>query len=75
MHRVRTADGRLFTGTWSEIVARMRDEMAGPEESVASFMAQAADKLRSLTGCELPCDDPETFLRESARMGLLEIDD
>ncbi|HEY7513552.1 MAG TPA: tetratricopeptide repeat protein [Vicinamibacteria bacterium] len=75
VHRVRTADGKLFTGTWGEIVARMRDEMAGPGESVASFMAQAADRVRSLTGCELPCDDPELFLRESARMGFLEIDE
>jgi Flp pilus assembly protein TadD len=75
VHRVRTADGKLFTGTWTEIVARMRDELADPGETVASFMAQAADRVRSLTGCELPCDDPETFLRESARMGLLEIDD
>jgi Flp pilus assembly protein TadD len=75
VHRVRTADGRMFTGTWSEIVARMRDELAGPGESVASFMAQAADRLRSLTGCDIPTDDPERFLRESARMGLLEIED
>ena len=75
IHRVRTADGREFIGTWSEIVARMRDAMSGPEESVASFMEQAANRVRSLTGCEIPCDDPESFLRESARMGLLEIDD
>jgi Flp pilus assembly protein TadD len=75
VHRVRTADGRMFTGTWGEIVARMRDELAGPDESVASFMEQAANRVRSLTGCEIPCDDPERFLRESARMGLLEIED
>lgn len=75
VHRVRTADGRLFVGTWSEIVARMRDEMAGPDESLTSFMEQAANRVRTLTGCEIPCDDPERFLRESARIGLLEIDD
>ena len=75
VHRVRPADGRMFTGTWIEIVARMRDELAGPGESVASFMEQAADRVRSLTGCEIPSDDPERFLRESARMGLLEIED
>ena len=75
VHRVRTADGRMFSGTWGEIVASMRDELAGPGESIASFMEQAANRVRSLTGCEIPCDDPERFLRESARMGLLEIDD
>src|SRR5690606_38004850 len=45
VHRVRTADGRLFVGTWSEIVARMRDEMAGPDESLTSFMEQAANRV------------------------------
>src|SRR5690606_13351695 len=28
VHQVRTADGMTFVGTWSEIVARMRDELS-----------------------------------------------
>lgn len=75
VHRVRTADGRLFIGTWQEIVARMRDELAGPGQDLTSFMEQAANRVRSLTGREIPSDDPEAFLRESARIGLLEIDE
>lgn len=74
-HRVRTADGRVYTGSWEEIVRRMRDEMSDPEESVSSFMRKAAQRVRNLTGRELPCHDAEAFLRESARIGLLRIED
>jgi Flp pilus assembly protein TadD len=74
-HTVRTADGQVFTGTWEEIVLRMRDTLSDPEEPVSSFMRRAAQRVRNLTGCDLPCDDPETFIRESARIGLLQIDD
>lgn len=75
VHRVRTADGKLFTGTWEEIVLRMRDELSDPTEPIASFMEKAAERVRDLTGCNLPFNDPEAFLRESARIGLLQIED
>lgn len=75
IHRVRTADGHLFTGTWDEIVRLMRDSLSDPSESVSAFMRRTAQRARNLTGCDLPCDDPETFLRESARIGLLRIED
>jgi Flp pilus assembly protein TadD len=75
VHRVRTADGRTFTGTWEEIVLHMRDTLSDPSEPIAAFMHRAAQRVRNLTGCDLPCDDPEAFLRESARIGLLRIED
>lgn len=75
VHRVRTADGKVFVGTWEEIVLHMRDALSDPSEPIASFMHRAAQRVRNLTGCDLPCDDPEAFLRESARMGLLQIED
>jgi Flp pilus assembly protein TadD len=74
-HTVRTADGQVFSGTWEEIVLRMRDTLSDPEEPVSSFMRRAAQRVRNLTGCDLPCDDAETFIRESARIGLLQIED
>jgi Flp pilus assembly protein TadD len=74
-HTVRTADGQVFSGTWEEIVLRMRDTLSDPEEPVSSFMRRAAQRVRNLTGCDLPFDDAETFIRESARMGLLQIED
>jgi len=73
-HRVRTADGQIYTGTWEEIVLRMRDDLSDPEEPIHSFMRKAAQRVRQLTGCELPCDDAEAFLRESARIGLIHIE-
>lgn len=75
VHRVRTSDGEVFTGTWDEIVRLMRDSLSDPSESVSSFMHRAAQRVRQLTGCDLQYDDPETFLRESARIGLLRIED
>lgn len=74
-HRVRTADGNIFSGTWEEIVVHMRDSLSDPSEPLAAFMHRAAQRVRQLTGRDLPCDDPETFIRESARMGLLSIED
>ncbi|MBW3628627.1 MAG: tetratricopeptide repeat protein [Gemmatimonadetes bacterium] len=74
VHRVRTADGRVFVGTWEEIVVRMRDELSDPAEPLAAFMRKAAQRVRNLTGRDVPHDDAEAFLRESARIGLIEIE-
>jgi tetratricopeptide (TPR) repeat protein len=74
-HTVRTADGTLFTGTWEQIVVRMRDAVSDPTEPITTFMRRAALRVRQLTGRDLPCDDAESFIRESARIGLLTIED
>ncbi len=74
-HRVRTADGNIFSGTWEEIVVMMRDALSDPSEPIAVFMHRAAQRVRQLTGRDLRCDDAEVFIRESARMGLLSIED
>ncbi len=74
IHSVRTADGVVFVGTWEQIVGAMRDALADPDEPLVVFMHRAVQRLRMLTGRELTCDDPETFLRESARLGLLRIE-
>lgn len=74
-HRVRTVDGAVFVGTWEEIVVRMRDTLSDPSEPITVFMHRAAQRVRQLTGRVLPCDDAEMFIRESARMGLLSIED
>jgi tetratricopeptide (TPR) repeat protein len=74
-HRVRTTDGVIYTGSWDEIVERMRDALSDPSEPIANFMSRAAKRVRQLTGRDLPCNDAESFIRESARMGLLSIED
>ena len=50
-------------------------DRSDPAEPVSSFMHRAAQRVRHLTGCDIPCDDAEAFLRESARIGLLRIED
>jgi Flp pilus assembly protein TadD len=74
IHRVCTADGEVFMGTWEQIVVRMRDTLSDPTEPVSTFMSRAAERVRKLTGCALPCTDAEAFLRGSARIGLLRIE-
>ncbi len=76
VHRVRTAEGLVFEGSWEEIVADMRDRsgdgVAG--ETLAAYMRRAARALRERTGSELPCDTPEAFVRAGARLGILRIE-
>lgn len=74
VHRVITADGAVFTGSWEQIVSRMRDALSDPAEPVGAFMSRAAKRIRGLTGRDLPCTDAEAFLRASERIGLLRIE-
>lgn len=73
-HRVRTAEGTLFEGTWDEIVAGMRDH-ADPTLQVSVFMRRAARQIRERTGGVVPTDSAEAFVRAGARLGLLRIED
>ena len=41
---------------------------------VSDFMSRAARRIRERTGCEVPCDTPEAFLRAGADLGLLRIE-
>ena len=57
IHRVRTTAGRVYEGTWEEIVHQMKDD--------------AADWAR--TGVTISATDAESFIRGSAEAGLLRI--
>lgn len=74
VHTVRGGDGRVYTGDWLAIVAAMRDQSAHPDATVEEFMRRTARRVRSLTGVDVPADDPEAFLRATARAGLLHIE-
>jgi Flp pilus assembly protein TadD len=74
-HRVRTREGDIFVGTWEQIVQCMRDRTAGCDVPISLFMYRAALRIRRLTGCELPHNDAESFVRGSASLGLLQIED
>jgi Flp pilus assembly protein TadD len=73
-HRVLLPDGRTLAGDWLEIVRQLRDAWGDPMETVAQFMRREAADSSERTGIGIPADDPEAFLRASARAGLLRIE-
>jgi tetratricopeptide (TPR) repeat protein len=73
-HRVHMPDGMVLEGTWEEIVTRMRDLSPDAGVSLSAFMRRAARRIRERTGHEVPCDNPEAFLRAGATLGLLRIE-
>ncbi|HYI84168.1 MAG TPA: hypothetical protein VEX11_13270, partial [Acetobacteraceae bacterium] len=72
-HRVRTAEGTTFEGTWDEIVGGMRDH-ADPTLPLSVFMRRAARQIRERTGRTVPTDTAEAFVKAGARLGLLHIE-
>jgi Flp pilus assembly protein TadD len=73
-HRIRTAEGSVFEGSWDEIVRGMRDSCGEPGITLAAFMRRAAKQIRERTGRDVPCHSAEAFLKAGARMGLLQIE-
>lgn len=74
VHTVRARNGRVYTGDWLAIVRAMRDDSANPALSVREFMREGARFVHHLTGLVVPEDDPEAFIRASARAGILRIE-
>ena len=73
-HHIVASDGAAFRGSWEEIVTRMRDsdaEVAG--HTVEEYMQRTARRVLTQTGIQLPSHDAESFVRASARAGLLRI--
>ena len=73
-HHVVASDGTPFRGSWDEIVTGMRDsdaEVAG--HTVEEYMQRTARRVLIQTGIQLPSHDAESFVRASARAGLLRI--
>ena len=59
---------------FAERMTRMREELSDPAEPLAAFLRKAAQRVRNLTGRDVPHDDAEAFIRESARIGLIRIE-
>jgi Flp pilus assembly protein TadD len=70
-HRIIDSRGRLYAGSWEDIVQRMRDE-DGVTHTVQEWMAHQARRLQT-RGIEIPTHDAESFIRGSANAGLLRI--
>lgn len=71
-HRVEVM-GKDLSGSWEEIVRRMRDAIGDPTNSVEEFMSGVAKQGFGQTGVQIPTHDAESFIRASARAGLLRI--
>lgn len=74
VHTVRARNGQIFVGDWLSIVRAMRDNSATPTLPVTEYMREGARFVEHLTGVEIPEDDPEAFIRGSARAGILRIE-
>ncbi len=73
-HQVVGRDGTSYEGSWEEIVTRMRDsEHAEAASSIEDYMRGRARHVFTQTGIQLSIHDAESFLRASARAGLLRI--
>ncbi|MBT8477750.1 MAG: tetratricopeptide repeat protein, partial [Gemmatimonadetes bacterium] len=59
---------------WTGIVRAMCESSANPAQSIEEFMRETARRVRDMTGIDIPDDDPEAFLKASARAGVLHID-
>ena len=72
-HQIIAADGTAFEGSWEDIVRRMRDSQGNPAHSVQEYMSGVSQHGFRQTGVRIPTHDAESFLRASARAGLLRI--
>ena len=73
-HHIVSSDGSAFRGSWDEIVTGMRDadaEVIG--YTIEEYMQRTARRVMTATGIALPSHDAESFIRASARAGLLRI--
>lgn len=74
VHRLRLVDGRVCSGSFTDIVTQLKDVCGHPDESVAQFMRRHAAEVRIRNGVELPAEDPEGFIMSGARAGLWDLD-
>lgn len=73
-HLVATLAGRLFRGSWEEILLQMKAaDREWSERTLTEFMAGLARKGRAETGVIIPVTDAEAFIRGSAEAGVLRI--
>lgn len=74
-HRVRQPDGRVYHGTWHEIVRQMRDQAGFSHETITHYMRRMAERWHDQFGVEVPFNDPESFLGAAIRVGLIMLED
>jgi hypothetical protein len=73
-HRVELEDGRVYEGSWEDIVQQMRSERgARGGRTLQEFMQTEARRASAQTGVSISATDAESFIRGSADAGILRI--
>lgn len=75
VHKVRQPDGRIYRGTWHEIVRQMRDQAGFAHETITHYMRRLAERWHDQLGIEIAFNDPESFVRGAIRAGVLLLED
>lgn len=70
----RRPDEEAVGADWAGIVQAMCESSMSGASSIQEYMRETARRVHSLTGILIPDDDPETFLKATARAGVLHID-
>jgi Flp pilus assembly protein TadD len=74
VHQVATLSGRVFRGTWDEILQQMKDaDRDRARGTLSDFMQSLAQQGQIETGVIIPVHDAEAFIRGSAEAGVLRI--
>jgi len=71
---IRLPNGHQFRGTWPDIVRQMRDQAGFGHEPVSRYMKILAERWHEQAGVEIPCTDPESFLRGAVQAGLVRLE-
>jgi tetratricopeptide (TPR) repeat protein len=74
VHRLRLGDGRVCSGSYSDIVSQLKEVCGRPDESIAQFMRRHAEEEQVRSGVVLPIEDVEEFILTGARAGLWQLD-
>jgi hypothetical protein len=73
-HSVASLSGRIFRGTWEEILLQMKAaDREWSDASLTDFMRDLARRGAAETGVVIPITDAEAFIRGSAEAGVLRI--
>lgn len=71
VHRIRTATGVTYAGTWEEIVLQMKmDDRDGIDVTLSQYMERVARRSRAETGVVIPVSDAESFVMGVVAAGL-----
>jgi tetratricopeptide (TPR) repeat protein len=74
VHRVSTARGVTYSGTWEEIVLQMKiDDRDGAGSSMVQYMEQVAMRSQMECGVVIPITDAESFVRGAEQAGIVTI--